>query len=113
MRFQTEQAPWTTEERFRKVTPYRSWKTSGRANRNGGKRFGVITVTGHADGTRRRGNLQQYTADQRRQAMAIDWMTNDELSQAIPPPYAEFIGRVALQVLAEEHGIHFDTEEPV
>lgn len=58
-----------------------------------GKRFGTVTVTGHAGGTRRRGNLQQYTADQRREAMGIDWMTNEELAQAIPPPYAEFLAR--------------------
>jgi len=26
-------------------------------------------------------------------AMGIDWMTNDELSEAVPPAYTEFIGR--------------------
>ncbi|MCR4339998.1 MAG: DNA cytosine methyltransferase, partial [Gemmatimonadaceae bacterium] len=31
-------------------------------------------------------------ADLRKQAIDIDWMTNDELSQAIPPAYTEFIG---------------------
>jgi DNA (cytosine-5)-methyltransferase 1 len=30
-------------------------------------------------------------------AMGIDWMRNDELSQAIPPAYGEFIGRAALK----------------
>jgi DNA (cytosine-5)-methyltransferase 1 len=28
-----------------------------------------------------------------RQAIGIDWMTRDELAQAIPPTYTEFIGR--------------------
>lgn len=35
-------------------------------------------------------------------AMGIDWMTRKHLSQAIPPAYAEWIGRQALAVLAEQ-----------
>ena len=34
-----------------------------------------------------------------RLAMGIDWMTRDELTQAIPPAYTEFIGRQFLRVL--------------
>jgi hypothetical protein len=34
-------------------------------------------------------------------AMRIDWMTADELAQAIPPPYGEYIGRRALEVLED------------
>jgi DNA (cytosine-5)-methyltransferase 1 len=33
-------------------------------------------------------------------AMGIDWMTGDELSQAIPPAYTEFIGGLLLQAVA-------------
>lgn len=33
-------------------------------------------------------------------AMGIDWMTKDELSEAIPPAYTEFIGRQLMKVLA-------------
>ena len=34
---------------------------------------------------------------QHRAAMGIDWMPRDRLSQAIPPAYAEFIARAALE----------------
>lgn len=32
-----------------------------------------------------------------REAMQISWMTRDELAQAVPPAYSEFIGRAALR----------------
>ena len=35
-----------------------------------------------------------------RRAMAIDWMTGDELSEAIPPAYTEFIGKQLLEFLS-------------
>lgn len=35
-----------------------------------------------------------------RDAMGIDWMTRDELAQAIPPAYTEFIGEQLLAALA-------------
>ena len=37
----------------------------------------------------------------KRAAMGIDWMTGRELNEAIPPPYAECIGR---QLLSEIQG---------
>jgi DNA (cytosine-5)-methyltransferase 1 len=43
------------------------------------------------------GSLESWSA-----AMGIDWMTADELRQAIPPPYTEFIGRALLEHLAAE-----------
>lgn len=47
---------------------------------------------GHGRDRRRRVNAQDFTADQRREAMGIDWMSVDELSQAIPPAYTQFLG---------------------
>jgi DNA (cytosine-5)-methyltransferase 1 len=37
-----------------------------------------------------------------RQAMDIDWMTRDELAQAIPPAYTEYLGRQFLDQLARQ-----------
>jgi DNA (cytosine-5)-methyltransferase 1 len=37
-----------------------------------------------------------------RAAMGIDWMTRDELAEAIPPAYTEFIGEQLLAHLATE-----------
>jgi DNA (cytosine-5)-methyltransferase 1 len=39
----------------------------------------------------RKGGYQGTTAE-KREAMAIDWMTDREISQAIPPAYTKFIG---------------------
>lgn len=35
-------------------------------------------------------------------AMGIDWMTRDELAQAIPPAYTEYIGRHLLAAIREQ-----------
>lgn len=43
------------------------------------------------------GNFSNVEAG--REAMGVDWMTRDELREAIPPAYAEFIGRAAMRHL--------------
>lgn len=40
--------------------------------------------------------VADFSVEQGRAAMGIDWMTIAELSQAIPPAYGEFIGKAAL-----------------
>ena len=36
------------------------------------------------------------------EAMGIDWMTKQELTQAIPPAYTEYIGKYLLQAVKNE-----------
>ena len=52
----------------------------------------VVGCYGHGRG---RGDSKALWAE----AMGITWMTRDELSQAIPPAYTEFIGKYLLEVI--------------
>ena len=52
----------------------------------------TISVFGH-------GGHVYHGVEQWRSVMGIDWMTRDELSQAIPPAYTEYIGRALLEQL--------------
>jgi len=58
----------------------------------------TFTVCGHSGGVLA---LRRPTgsADDWRRAMGIDWTTRDELAQAVPPAYTEWIGRELLAVL--------------
>jgi DNA (cytosine-5)-methyltransferase 1 len=52
----------------------------------------TVSVFGHG------GHIYHGVASWRR-AMGIDWMTRDELAQAIPPAYTEWIGKQLLTAL--------------
>ena len=58
---------------------------------------------GHGRDRRRTVNTQDFSTDERRQAMGIDWMVGSELSQAIPPAYTEFLGRHMLATISKQN----------
>jgi DNA (cytosine-5)-methyltransferase 1 len=43
----------------------------------------------------------QFLKAQGERALGIDWMSKDELAQAIPPAYCEFIGRQLIAAIQE------------
>jgi DNA (cytosine-5)-methyltransferase 1 len=69
------------------VTVYTHSSKGYSAHRNGATH---ITVAGH-----------NYDFEDGKAAMKIDWMTKDELAEAIPPAYTEFIGRALMRQLTE------------
>jgi DNA (cytosine-5)-methyltransferase 1 len=66
----------------------------------------TITVAGHgADGRYYREGQSVPDVTTWRRAMGIDWMTQAELAQAIPPAYTEYIGTQLLDHLLHATGL--------
>jgi DNA (cytosine-5)-methyltransferase 1 len=60
----------------------------------------VVSVVGHGTPSWVKKQLgYNPTIQQYRDAMGIDWMNRNELSQAIPPAYTEFIGKQLMEHL--------------
>ena len=64
----------------------------------------TIGVYGQHGRDRRRGVQTFFSVADGRQAMGIDWMTGDELSQAIPPAYTFYIGTRLMEYLLAGKG---------
>lgn len=60
---------------------------------------------GHGRDRRRKTNTQDFSTEARRLAMGIDWMTGEELSQAIPPAYTKFIGEFLMAHILERQNV--------
>ena len=71
---------------------------NGRDYRRDPVRPNTDGVWGSAGGSSARDGTQQFSTEERREAMGIDWMTRNELSQAIPPAYTEYIGKQLMAV---------------
>lgn len=64
------------------------------------RRPATVGVWGKPGGSSTRDRLDHYGLAERRLAMGIDWMQWDELSEAIPPAYTEFVGRQLAEYLS-------------
>jgi len=67
--------------------------------------FPVVSVVGQGTPTWVREKLGfNPTIKDYRAAMGIDWMNRGELSQAIPPTFTEYIGRLLLAEVKRQNG---------
>jgi DNA (cytosine-5)-methyltransferase 1 len=74
--------------------------------------FPVVSVVGHGTPTWVREKLgYNPTIKHYREAMGIDWMNREELSQAIPPTFTEYIGRY-LRAEVERHNDRTERQPP-
>ena len=61
----------------------------------------ALPVYGHAGGRSKRDGLKFPGTDAWREGMGIDWMTGNEMAEAIPPAYTEYIGQQLIALIRE------------
>jgi DNA (cytosine-5)-methyltransferase 1 len=61
----------------------------------------ALPVYGHAGGSSKRDGLKFTGVSAWREGMGIDWMTQGELAESIPPAYTEYIGKYLLQAVQD------------
>ena len=59
----------------------------------------ALPVYGHAGGRSKRDGLTFPGTDAWREGMGIDWMSGNELAEAIPPAYTEYIGKYLMEAV--------------
>ena len=63
---------------------------------------GHLCVVGHGGPA----NKRRWKTHEARVAMGISWMTREELTEAIPPAYAEYIGKQIIRAIGYTIGSH-------
>ncbi len=64
--------------------------------------FRSVGVYGHTGGNKRGSGNHGWVVADWREAMGIDWMSRDDLAQAIPPVYTEYIGLQVMPYVMED-----------
>jgi DNA (cytosine-5)-methyltransferase 1 len=62
----------------------------------------AISIAGHGTPSWMRAKTGHIGVAEWRRVMQIDWTTRQELTEALPPAYTEFVGRALLDFLASE-----------
>lgn len=70
----------------------------------------TVGVYGHAGGRSKRDGISFKGTAAWKEAMGIDWMTGNELAQAVPPAYSRYIAQQASVSLSGAHTVACDMQ---